>query len=105
MKLIILVQRHECLYVYNLQHKDYYTSLVKDTCWKEIAGELHCTVGEWPVSGRRTAWDRHGMCELAFNVAGERHGNGMVCVNPPLDDHLFTSVSVVQIGQQALHLD
>jgi hypothetical protein len=24
------------------------------------------------------------MCELAFNVAGERHGNGMVCVNPPL---------------------
>jgi hypothetical protein len=20
------------------------------------------------------AWERHGMCELAFNVAGERHG-------------------------------
>jgi hypothetical protein len=77
MKLIILVQRHECLY--NLQHKDYDTSLVNDNCWKEIAGELHCTVGEW----QGTAWERHGMCELAFNVAGERHGNGMVCVNPP----------------------
>jgi hypothetical protein len=62
-----LVQRHECLY--NLQHKDYDTSLVKDNCWKEIAGELHCTVGEWQDSGRV--------------VAGERHGNGMVCVNPP----------------------
>jgi hypothetical protein len=64
MKLIILVQRHECLY--NLQHKDY-NSLVKDNCWKEIVGELHCTVGEWQGSGRV--------------AAGERHGNGMVCVN------------------------
>jgi hypothetical protein len=72
MKLIILVQRHECLY--NLQHKDYDNSLVKDNCWKEIAGELHGTVGEWQVSGRGTAWEWHGMCELAFNVAGERHG-------------------------------
>jgi hypothetical protein len=51
-----LVQRHECLYVYNLQHKNYDTSLVKDNCWKEIAGELHCTVGEWQGSGRGTAW-------------------------------------------------
>jgi hypothetical protein len=42
MKLIILVQRHEYL-----QHKDYDNSLVKDNCWKEMAGELHCTVGEW----------------------------------------------------------
>jgi hypothetical protein len=24
-----------------------------------------------------TEWERHGMCELAFNVAGERQGNGM----------------------------
>jgi hypothetical protein len=24
------------------------------------------------------------MCESAFNTAGERHGNGMVCVNRPL---------------------
>jgi hypothetical protein len=38
-QLIILVQGHECLY--NLQHKDYYNNLVKDTSWKEIAGELH----------------------------------------------------------------
>jgi hypothetical protein len=38
-KLIILVQGHECLY--NLQHKDYDNNLVKDNCWKEIAGELH----------------------------------------------------------------
>jgi hypothetical protein len=38
-KLIILVQVHECLY--SLQHKDYDNNLVKDNCWKEIAGELH----------------------------------------------------------------
>jgi 5'(3')-deoxyribonucleotidase len=38
-KLIILVQGHECLY--NLQHNDYDNNLVKDNCWKEIAGELH----------------------------------------------------------------
>jgi hypothetical protein len=37
-KLIILVQGHECLY--NLQHKDYDNNLVKDSSWKEIAGEL-----------------------------------------------------------------
>jgi hypothetical protein len=38
-KLLILVQGHECLF--NLQHKDYANDLVKDECWKEIAGELH----------------------------------------------------------------
>jgi hypothetical protein len=38
-KLIILMQGHECWY--NLQHKDYGNNLVKDNCWKEIAGELH----------------------------------------------------------------
>jgi hypothetical protein len=38
-KLIILVQEHECLY--KLQHKDYDNNLVKDSSWKEIAGELH----------------------------------------------------------------
>jgi hypothetical protein len=38
-KLIILVQGHECLY--NLQHKDYDNNLVKDSSWKETAGELH----------------------------------------------------------------
>jgi hypothetical protein len=37
-KLIILVQGHECLY--NLQHKDYDNNLVKDSSWKETAGEL-----------------------------------------------------------------
>jgi hypothetical protein len=74
-----LVQRHECLYVYNLQHKAYDTSLVKDNCWKEIAGELHCTVGEWQVSGRVVAGERHGMCQLLLTW----QGNGMVCVNPP----------------------
>jgi hypothetical protein len=38
-KFIILVQGHECLY--NLQRKDYDNNLVKDKCWKEIAGEVH----------------------------------------------------------------
>jgi hypothetical protein len=38
-KLIVLVQGCECLY--NLQHKDYDNNLVKDNCWKEIAGEVH----------------------------------------------------------------
>jgi hypothetical protein len=37
-KLIILVQGHVCLY--NLQRRDY-DNLVKDNCWKEIAGKLH----------------------------------------------------------------
>jgi hypothetical protein len=41
--LIILVQGHECLY--NLKHNDYDNNLVKDNCWKEIAGE-------WQGSGR-----------------------------------------------------
>jgi 5'(3')-deoxyribonucleotidase len=38
-KLIILVQGHECLY--NLQHKQYDNNFVKDSSWKETAGELH----------------------------------------------------------------
>ena len=40
-KLIIFVQGHECFY--NLQHKDYDNNLVKDNCWKEIAGEFFRT--------------------------------------------------------------
>jgi hypothetical protein len=60
-KLIILVQGHECLY--NLQHHDYDNNLVKDNCWKEIAGE-------WQGSSRV--------------AVRERHGNGMICVNRPL---------------------
>jgi hypothetical protein len=27
---------------------------------------------------------RHGMCELTPDMAWERHGRGMLCVNPPL---------------------
>jgi hypothetical protein len=64
-KLIILVQGHECLY--NLQHKDYDNSLVKDNCWEEIAEELHAqgkklshsTVGELQGRGRIAAASRH----------------------------------------------
>jgi hypothetical protein len=43
-KLIILVQGHEG--EYNLQHRDYDNNLVKDNCWKEIAGELHAQCKE-----------------------------------------------------------
>jgi hypothetical protein len=38
-QLIILLQGLECLY--NLQHRDYDNNLVKDSSWKEIAGELN----------------------------------------------------------------
>jgi hypothetical protein len=38
-KRIILAQGQK--YLYNLQHKDSGNSLVKDNCWKEIAGDLH----------------------------------------------------------------
>jgi hypothetical protein len=38
-KPIILVQGHEC--VYNFQHIDYDNNLIKDSSWKEKAGELH----------------------------------------------------------------
>jgi hypothetical protein len=34
-------------------------------------------------NGRVAAWEWHGICELAFNAAGERHRNGVVRVNPP----------------------
>jgi len=33
---------------------------------------------------RSRAGVRHGMCELTHGMAGERHGHGMLCVNPPL---------------------
>jgi hypothetical protein len=29
----------------------------------------------------------HSMCELTHGMAGERHGHGMLCVNPPLGVH------------------
>jgi hypothetical protein len=42
--------------------------------------EGHSTVREWQGRGRGTAgvrqgttWERHGMCELAFNTARERY--------------------------------
>jgi broad-specificity NMP kinase len=61
---IILVQGHECLY--NLQHKDYDKNLVKDNCWKEIAGEFYSQDKEL---SRRTqqcwrmaeSWQGHGV--------------------------------------------
>jgi hypothetical protein len=56
-KLIIRVQGHECLY--NLQQNDYDNNLVKDNCWKEIAGE-------WQGRDRFAAGERHGMCEWAL---------------------------------------
>jgi hypothetical protein len=38
-KWIILVQERESLY--NLEHKNYENSQVKDNYWKEIDGEVH----------------------------------------------------------------
>jgi hypothetical protein len=63
-KLIILVQGHECLY--NLQHKDYDNSLVKDNSWKGIAGELH---SQYMELSRMTQHCRR--------IAGSWQGNGM----------------------------
>jgi len=33
---------------------------------------------------RSRAEARHGVCELRHGMAGEGHGHGMLCVNPPL---------------------
>jgi hypothetical protein len=44
--------------------------------------EGHSAVGEWQGSGRGRAWERHGLCESAFNTAGGR--SGTICVNRPL---------------------
>jgi hypothetical protein len=54
-KLFILVQEHECLY--NLQHKDYDSNLVKDSSWKETAGEIHAQDKEL---SRMTALSENG---------------------------------------------
>jgi hypothetical protein len=67
-KLIILVQGHECLY--NLQHNDYDNNLVKDYCWKEIAGE-------WQGSGRVAAGERHETCMVCVNRPLTQQGSGM----------------------------
>jgi hypothetical protein len=53
-KLIIFLQGHE--FLYKLQHSDYGNTLVKDNCWKEIAGE-------WQGRDRVVAAERHVMCE------------------------------------------
>jgi hypothetical protein len=63
-KLIILLQGHVCLYI--LQHNDYDNNLVKDNCWKKIAGEFHAQDKEL---SRRTQHCRR--------MAGSRQGNGM----------------------------
>jgi hypothetical protein len=69
-RLIVLVQGHECLC--NLQYTDCDNSLVKDSSWKGIAGELHAQDKEL---SRRTQHCRR--------MAREQQGNGMVCVNRP----------------------
>jgi hypothetical protein len=38
---------------------------------------LRRMAGKWQGRGRGTAWEQHGMSELAFNAAGELQGNGM----------------------------
>jgi hypothetical protein len=68
-KLIILLQGHECLY--NLQHNDYNNNLVKDNCWKEIAGE-------WQGSSRVAAGERHGICESAFKGSYSALSEGVI---------------------------
>jgi hypothetical protein len=35
--------------LYNLQHKDYDNNLVKDSSWKEIAGEFHAQDKEFSL--------------------------------------------------------
>jgi hypothetical protein len=64
-----------CVGQCNLQHKDYDNSLVKENCWKEIAGELHCAVGEWQGSGRAVACEQHGMCKLASAIQRRHVGD------------------------------
>jgi hypothetical protein len=48
-------------------------------------------VGSWQGRGRKTAWERHGMCELAFNAAWERHGMYELAFNLPffLPNHIL----------------
>jgi RNA polymerase-binding transcription factor DksA len=68
-RLIILGQEHECLY--NLQHKDYGNNLVKDNCWKEIAGELQAQDKELSRRTqhcRRIAGERYGICESSLTL-------------------------------------
>jgi hypothetical protein len=68
-KLINLVLGHERLY--NLQHKDCDNNLIIDNSWKEIAGEFMRKILNFH--------EGHGTVE-------EWQGNGMVCVNRPLNN-------------------
>jgi hypothetical protein len=67
-KLIILVQGQNACIMYS-NYKDYDNNLVKDNSWKGIAEELYAQDKEL---SRRTQHCRR--------MAGEQHGNGMVCV-------------------------
>jgi hypothetical protein len=98
-ELIVLVQGHGCLY--NLQHKDYDDNLVKDSSWKEIAGELHAQDKE---ISRRTQHCRR--------MAGSWQGKGMVFVNRPLmwpNNRMFVDSNLawpktLGMNQQSLRL-
>jgi hypothetical protein len=73
--------------LYNLQHKGYDNSLVKDNSWKEIAGELHAQdkqLSRRTQHCRGMAGERHGNGMLFVNRPLKRQGNGMLCVNRPL---------------------
>jgi hypothetical protein len=41
-------------------------------------------LSRWTRHCQSRAGVRHGMCELMYSMEGERHGRGMLCVNPPL---------------------
>jgi hypothetical protein len=58
----------------------------------EWQGSGRVLAGSWKGRGRGTVWEQHGMCELAFNAAGERHGDG-ICVNrPPAETVISQSI-------------
>jgi hypothetical protein len=62
--LLFWVQGHEGLY--NLQHQDYDNHLVKDNCWKEIAGEVHAEGREQATQyfvHYRKAYRWYAMCD------------------------------------------
>jgi hypothetical protein len=57
------------------------------------------TVGEWQV----VAWERHGICESAFNTAGERHGMFESAFSLSLPLHKGGTVSLLSV-QPDIHL-
>ena len=46
---------------------------------------------------RSRAGARHGMCELTHDMARERHGHGMLCVNPPLLHPYIANVNFLSL--------